>query len=254
MNTKKIFVIACYYDGSNDSIFKCVSSIQKYYKSAKIIVIDSNSPNKSYFEKLKKKKITVFNVKNKNYDTGAYWHAYKKFKKAQFFYFLQDSVLFKRNLSSYEKNDLTTFRYFLSFNKIGGRKMEKTKKNIQDRIHDLFRIKDKFKHHDIYGFDFEKQINWCKIKLGRTDYFMPKVWLSVFGPIFMCKRVVMDKLYKKRFHKILPTNKQEQMCMERLFGIAFQQEGYDVSKSVQGEHFNTPFETSNFKKNFYKRK
>ena len=42
--------------------------------------------------------------------------------------------------------------------------------------------------------------------------------------------------------------------MERLFGIAFQQEGYDASKAVQGEHFTTPFETPNFKKKFYKRK
>ena len=38
------------------------------------------------------------------------------------------------------------------------------------------------------------------------------------------------------------------MCMERLFGIAFQQEGYDASNSIQGEHFTTPFETLNFKK------
>jgi len=62
------------------------------------------------------------------------------------------------------------------------------------------------------------------------------------------------KLYKKRFHKILPTNKLEQMCMERLFGIAFQQEGYDASNSIQGEHFTTPFETLNFQKKFFKRK
>ena len=50
------------------------------------------------------------------------------------------------------------------------------------------------------------------------------------------------------------TNKLEQMCMERLFGIAFQQEGYDASNSIQGEHFTTPFETLNFQKKFFKRK
>ena len=153
MNTKKIFVIACYYDGSNASIFECVKSIQKYYKSAKIVVVDSNSPDKTYFQRLKEKKVTVYNAKNKNYDTGAYWFAYNKFKKASFFYFLQDSVIFKKNLSNFEKNDLTTFRYFMSFDKIGGRKMEKTRKNIQKRIHDLFKRKVKLKDHDIYGFD-----------------------------------------------------------------------------------------------------
>ena len=86
---------------------------------------------------------------------------------------------------------------------------------------------------------------------------MPKIWLSVFGPIFMCKKKVMKKLYKKRFHKILPTNKLEQMCMERLFGIAFQQEGYDASNSIQGRTFYNYFETlkkKKFKKKFFKRK
>ena len=32
----------------------------------------------------------VYNARNKNYDTGAYWYAYNRFKKANFFYFLQD--------------------------------------------------------------------------------------------------------------------------------------------------------------------
>ena len=63
MNTKKLFVIACYYDGSNNSIFECVKSIQKYYKYPQIAVIDSNSPDKSYFKKLKEKKVTVYNAK-----------------------------------------------------------------------------------------------------------------------------------------------------------------------------------------------
>ena len=57
----------------------------------KITVIDSNSPDKSYFKKLKKKRVIVYNAKNKNYDTGAYWYAYNKFKKVNFFLFkLQD--------------------------------------------------------------------------------------------------------------------------------------------------------------------
>ncbi len=254
MDTKKAFVIACYHDGSNDSIFKCVNSILKYYKLPKIVVVDSNSPNKTYFNKLKKKKVIVYDANNKNYDSGAYWYAFKKLKKVKFFYFLQDSVIFKKNLSKHEKKDLTTFRYFLSLNKVGGRKLEKTSKNIKNRFHDLFTSRDVTKKHDIYGFDFERQIKWCVSKLKKTDYFMPKIWLSVFGPMFMCNRTVMSKLYKKRFHKILPTNKLEQMCMERLFGIAFQQEGYDVSNSVQGEHFSNPFKTFNFQKKFYRRR
>ena len=67
--------------------------------------------------------------------------------------------------------------------------------------------------------------------------------------IFIKINIFISNLYpKKKFNKILPTNKLEQMCMERLFGIAFQQEGYDASNSIQGEHFTTPFETFNFQK------
>ena len=85
MNSKKLFVIACYYDGSNNSIFECVKSIQKHYKSPHIAVIDSNSPDKSYFKRIKKQGAIVYNAKNKNYDTGAYWYAYNKFKNVNFF-------------------------------------------------------------------------------------------------------------------------------------------------------------------------
>ena len=58
----------------------------------------------------------------------------------------------------------------------------------------------------------------------------------------------------KAANKILPTNKLEQMCMERLFGIALQQEGFDSSNAIQGENFSTTFDTQNFEKIFYKRK
>ena len=64
----------------------------------------------------------------------------------------------------------------------------------------------------------------------------------------------MEKLKNKNFDKILPNNKLEQMGMERLFGIAFQQEGLNSCNAVQGENYNTDFETENFEKIFFKRK
>ena len=58
----------------------------------------------------------------------------------------------------------------------------------------------------------------------------------------------MKKLKENNFNKILPTNKNQSMAMERLFGIALRQEGYDLSNSVQGDHSNKPLNTSNFEK------
>ncbi len=252
MKSKRIFIISCYFDGSNKAVLDCVSSIKKYYLNPKIVVIDSNSPNKTYFNKLKKDEVIVLNSKNKNYDTGAYWIGFKKFSKYEYFYFLQDSVKFKANLSKFEQNTLNTFRYFLSTNVVGGVSFRKTKKNISKKVADIFK-KDK-KIHDLYGFNNISEIKWVKKQLKKTKFFLPSSWVSVFGPIFMCKKKVMIDLKKKNFHKILPTNKEQQMCMERLFGIAFQQLGYDCTQSIQGDNFKKPYKTSNFEKIFFKRK
>ena len=120
MNNKRVFVISCYFDGSNDAIFNSTNSILDLYDNPKIVVVDSDSPDKSYFNKIQSSNIAILDVKNKNYDTGAYWIAFNKFNDFDNYYFLQDSTIIKENLSSFENNDLTTFRYFLSIDKIGG--------------------------------------------------------------------------------------------------------------------------------------
>ena len=252
MDKDRLFIISCYFDGSNDAIFKSTNSIIANYVKPKIVVVDSDSPDKSYFKKLKDLSIEVLDSRNKNYDTGAYWIGFKKYNDFKHYYFLQDSIEIKQNFVSYEKYDLTTFRYFLSTDRIGGFKFNKTKKKFINRLSFFFKINDKI--HDVFGFDNNEQINWGRDQLKKSNYFFSKVWLSVFGPIFICKNNVMQKLYHNNFDKILPTNKEQQMCMERLFGMAFQQSGFDVSNSIQGENFTTDFDTLKFKKNFYKRK
>jgi len=46
---------------------------------------------------------------------------------------------------------------------------------------------------------------------------------------------VLKALIKKKFNKILPKNKIQAQGMERLFGMAFQQDGLDVTNSLQGD-------------------
>ena len=120
MNKERLFVISCYYDGTNNAIFNCTNSIIEHYNEPNIVVVDSDSPDKSYFSKLRQKSINVLDAKNRNYDTGAYWIAFKKFNNYEHYYFLQDSVKFKKNLTDHEKNDFTSFRYSHSIDKVGG--------------------------------------------------------------------------------------------------------------------------------------
>jgi hypothetical protein len=251
MNKNRIFIIPCFFNGSNTSIFNCVDSILKFYKNPKIVVIDSNSPDKSYFKELIKKKVTILDVKNKNYDTGAYWIGYKRFPNYKFYYFLHDSIFLKQNLKFYEQFNLTTLRFFMSINMVGRFKIKKSRDKFYKSFSSLIK-----KNKTLYycnGFDDSKQIQWCFDQIKKTNYFVPKTWVSVFGPIFFCKPRVLQNLIKKKFDKILPKNKVQAQGMERLFGIAFQQEGLDVTNSLQGDINNTKLHKKKAEKLFFNR-
>lgn len=251
MNKNRIFIISCFNDGTNHSIFKCVDSILKLYKNPKIVVVDSDSLDKTYFKKLIKKKVTVLNVKNKNYDTGAYWIGFKNFPDYKFYYFLHDSIFLKKNLSFYEKFNLTSLRYFMSINMVGRFKIKKARGKFYKNFSNIFNKNKTLYYYN--GFDDAYQSKWCLNQIKKTNYFIPKTWISVFGPIFFCKQSVLNSLIKKRFNKILPKNKLQAQGMERLFGIAFQQEGLDITNSIQGDVNDIKFHKKYVEKNFFNR-
>ena len=59
MDKDRLFIISCYFDGSNDAIFRSTNSIISNYANPKIVVVDSDSPDKSYFKRLKDLSIEV---------------------------------------------------------------------------------------------------------------------------------------------------------------------------------------------------
>ncbi len=96
MQNKRLFVISCYFDGSNQAIFNSTNSILKLYNNPKIVIVDSDSPDKSYFDKMRSTNIEILDVKNKNFDTGAYWIAFNKYNDFESYYFLQDSTRIRK--------------------------------------------------------------------------------------------------------------------------------------------------------------
>lgn len=253
-NKSHLFVIACYFNGQNDFIYNCVRSIKENHPESPILIVDSNSPDKSYFKLNQLENVEIADIGNQNYDTGAYWYAYKNKPNYDSYIFLQDSIYIKKPLYQYLSNSLTSIRFFISRKSIGKFKF------ITGRNHAFkyilakrFNIKN-MPEIDGYGFDSPDQIEWCENQLKKTSYFFPNIWNSLFGPMMICDRSVFTKLSNKGFDKILPTNKLEQMCMERLFGIALTQEGYDVTTSIQGNNFEVPLENHNLKKIIAQRK
>ena len=225
---KHMFMIACYFDPDNPVVFSCVNSIRDHHPDSKIIVIDSDSPDKSYFEELKKWNAEAIDAKNVHRETGAIWYIYENFSSYDYYYCLQDSLVINADLSSTLARDLTLLRYFPSWD---GHLFDGNPGHHEARCgwgdgEDSLGLAYKSKMEDR---DFVERM------LALTPYTIPKKWDSVFGPIIMCKRSLLDKLYKNGFNKLLPKNKIESCAMERAWGIVLEQEGYSVRDlSLQG--------------------
>jgi len=132
--------------------------------------------------------------KNKHYTTGMIWHAYENYNY-DFYFFLHDSL------------------------------------EVQDCLYDLI-------YHDIVPlmywdmrpgvagwWDSERQRQWAVDNFKLTDIeFVEKDVYGIFGPTFGISRNLLDSLYSKNFHKMLPTDKEFSTSMERAWGIAKSQE------------------------------
>lgn len=109
-----MFVIPCKYNPSFPFIKSLVAQIREFHQDEKIVVVDSDSDDKSYFDELKKYDVIIEDVKNKNWMVGAYWYAYKKYPNEDFYFFMHDSMIVKSNLDYLKNRDLTVL---MSFNR-----------------------------------------------------------------------------------------------------------------------------------------
>lgn len=81
-------------------IYNCVEKInQAYSGSADVIIVDSCSTDKKYFE-LKEKYSNVFieDICNKNYEYGAILHGLKTYNNYEKYVFLQDSLMINEKI------------------------------------------------------------------------------------------------------------------------------------------------------------
>ena len=88
-----MFVIPCKYNSEFPFIIELVKSIRKFHLTEKIVVIDSDSEDKSYFSILENYDVIIEDIKNHNWMIGAYWYAYKKYSNEIIKYTKSDSKL-----------------------------------------------------------------------------------------------------------------------------------------------------------------
>lgn len=197
-----MFVIPCKFSQKHNYVIDLTKQIRQFHPKEEIVVVDSDSEDKSYYKELEKNEVIIEDIKNKHYHVGAYWYCYEKYER-DFYYFLHDSMVVNQNLDYLKQKELTAFAYF-KYNPVG----------------------------DIAEFHIKKF----------TKYNVPPTGYCVFGPILFCKKNVMDKLYNANVNKILPTHSQHTLnpppdgfpafYAEAVFGVALNQEGYNYQNNT----------------------
>lgn len=200
-----MFVITCKFDRKNPIIFECIDSIKRHHPGVAICVVDSGSDDKSYFNDLDES-IIILDKNNMNYCLEGYRIAFEEFPDVEYFYFIHDSLIIEQNISFVEKEDLRTIRWW-SYPPVE-----------MGWDHDGNRISD-----------------WANAQmLEHLGYGVPPLYRGIFGPMFMCKRSVMQQLVDTGMFNILPKTKNQSCATERICGIVLENLGYDVSNSFQG--------------------
>lgn len=245
---KHMFVLPCYYNAENPVVINAVKSIRRHHPGSPIAIVDSGSKDKSYFKLLEPFDVIIEDINNTHYDTGAYWHAYQQYPDIDFFYFLHDSIEVYDNLSDLMEHKISSIRYFSSADITGGRYLISSRSDFVKKYF-MAKIGRASWLNDIYGFDSDAQKEWAHQQIRTTKYFIPEYFTALFGPMMCVHRSVMDTLARNGIDRILPTNKTEQMAMERIFGIALVEEGYNfMASSLQGNHLKNRLDTSRFNK------
>lgn len=187
-----MFVIPCKYNPKFPFIIQLVEDIRKYHTEEKIVIVDSNSTDKSYFNILKKYDVIIEDVSNLYWMVGAYWYAYKKYPNEKYYYFMHDSMRVKANLDYLKQIDVVTLMYF---------------------------------NRNISNFN-----SWGELITNKSKYIYSNVGNGCYGPIFFCKNKVMERMLKMGADKFLPINKQETGYCEGCYGFFLEEQGYDLTK------------------------
>jgi hypothetical protein len=201
---KMIFIIPCKYN-EYCLVEECVSSIKKYHPEDMIVVVDSDSEDKSYFKRLPDT-VVVEDIANKNYEAGAFWYVTEKYI-SDYYILLQDSMILKKNIDEYING--SKFKNFINFYE---------NENTQTMIYS--------------GVSKETYLSRIDEMIG--DFKYPEYQNENFTGVFGCnmivsRELVMEFIQHNLNKTLIPENKFDSEIAERAFGIAAKRLGIKVA-------------------------
>lgn len=226
-----MFCFSCKYIPESP-IKECVDSILKFYPNEKILIADSKSEDKTYFDLfLDYENVEIFE-ENEDRQVGSLWESYRRYPDEKYYILIQDTFILRKSIDEYinSQNLFISFTYF----------SEKYKTSYHVPQNEW---------NDLTNF-IEKVLSETKYKVPSDDQRI----YGCFGPIFIVKNKLMKKFESKGLIKSFKTrNHLEQQAAERIFGICAEQEGYSpLNCNIEGNWSESKWKSadSTFKKHF----
>lgn len=199
-------IIPCKFDPARPCILDSVQRLRDFHPEVDVLVVDSDSEDRSYFPQVEAMGARVLDAHNHHYSIGGFAAGIAAEPGHDHYWFLFDSLLVNRRLEL-PNPDFTTVRYF---------EHPPTPWGADRNGADLYL--------------------WGAAALARIGIACPTVYRGVFGPMWFCSRDVVVDLAGAGFWDLLPDDKWQACAMERVVGIVLARLGYDVTCSLQGRH------------------
>ncbi len=204
-----LWVVPVKFDPARPVVLECIEAIQRHHESPKILVVDSGSEDKSYFDFCFERGVKVASINNQLFGFGAHAWAFRHHPDVDFFYFIFDSLIVTGNCDRFRNRPLTVMRHWHS------------------------------SEHD-WGWDETTGAHlsiWGRQQLERMGVPFPESYHGVMGPMYFMDRPTCEKLDNIGYWFAQTTNKHLQCAQERIAGVTLEYIGLDVpSVSLQGGH------------------
>lgn len=193
-----MFCFSCKYT-SNSPLDKCIDSILEFHPDEKIVVVDSESDDKTYYQRYQDNdKVIILDNVNKYRQPGSFEVIYEKYPNEPYYVMIHDSLVLKKSFQKFidSESEFYSLMYFSELTQPAG-----------DR------------HLDFYEKIF-----------ADTLYKSPgprEQIVGSFGPMAIIKNSLMKRMKESGLmSKFKSTSKWEDNNCERVLGMWAAQEGY----------------------------
>ncbi len=205
-----MFVVACHNLAERPVIYECVEAIQRWHPDDHILIVDSDSPDRSYMDWATDRGCNVADIHNHGYAHGAFRFGVRAYPNEDWYALIFDSLILQGSLSHLQSKPITFVRHW------------------PDRQHD-WGWNSSGVHLSVWG---NRQIH----KMGIS---FPSAYTGVLGPMMFAQRSIIDRLEKIGYFDINVTDAYEHCGLERVCGIVCEALDIDVAaNSLQGVHVN----------------